>query len=172
PRLDPDIFHHSIESDTRRLREACLLERHIVRNKMKTTGRNPDVPCHRTVDPVTESFSRRIKVLFALPVHRLVVVDHGCGFTLHPITFFPSRHPFTQQSDPSSELMSQYHRVIYRPTVVCCPLMEVTSAYADIGYFEQNIFITYFRDRNFPKYYRTFLRRKIYYSYRTHLLIL
>src|SRR5690606_21067362 len=118
-----------------RLREAGVFEWDLIRYRMQTTSRNPDIPRHGSVHPVSKTFSCRVKIVSALPGHGIVWVDNGRRFTDDAIPFFPSGDPVSQCHNFSAEFMTQYHRVIDRPTVVRGPLMQITPADPYIGHF-------------------------------------
>ena len=61
-----------------------------------------------------------------------------------------------------SELVSEYDRIVYRPGVVCGPLMQIAAADADVGDLQQHIVRAYLRCWDIADFNRASRRREIH----------
>jgi len=112
-----------------------------------------DKPRHGTVGTVTESLSARVEVVFSDPGHGGIRIDDRGGFAANAIPFAKRRDVRSGLDHPSSELMAQRDRIIYRPAMKSGPLMQVATADTDGGDLHEGIGGPNLWDINFPEFH-------------------
>src|SRR5690554_1391594 len=146
-----------------------MLKWHLVWYCMQTSGWHTNISGHGAINPITESFSGRVQVVLSLSGHRIIGINDRCGFTNHPITNLPSGNTFPECRNSTPKFVAEYDRIIDWPTVVCGPLVEVTSTDSYISHFKQYIVRADFRYWYFTEFYRASAWCIIYNSWRVHI---
>src|SRR5579862_1925732 len=149
--MDADgVIRHAARLSQRRHLH-CQGGRHTV----KTTCRNLHIGSHRAVDSIAEAESPWLEVVEPLANQWRIPREHRGGFAHHAIPFHESGNAGAHSIDDTGEFMTEDNGIIYAPTLLAMILMQVASTNTHRLDPQQNIFLTDFGNRNFPKLNRT-----------------